>query len=215
MKRIVVVGGFGNGIETVEGLAEAFSAHYDDADAFTFAEAVADTDRIKTAARKADVGLYSASVIMAKEVLAAEYVHLIAGAMPRSRIQLAKSGLRNLRAMTEERKSASPEIQSRIDSFNSSRRYEIRKNFRSNLMPVLNGAVSRANAISNALDAVDAGTPANLVHFYDDAYFKLTMDEVSEGRNNGVKVFGMDGQHYEPMLRPEEFVQTYLNGAIY
>jgi len=202
MKRAVYIGGFINGKQLAEGVADALTVYYDAVDAFTFSNAMDIPNTIRRAVQGVDVFTHSAGML----ALAGTNPNRIAAfgpPLPTTPLALVGRTVRK----TVRMHTPGIGIQTRADVravgvYEAGAVAEVFAHPKGNFGRL--GQVAAFNAVHAGIAAEQSGIPTSLVYFDGDEYFQLSAAQEAEAVGGGVHVQRIPGIHDELALRPEQ-----------
>jgi hypothetical protein len=206
MNRLLYLPGLGNAQSGADRVADRLASYYgfEASDGITFGNALADPDKVRKAAKRADKVITGSAGLLAMVGVTTKEIHAINPPLPSTRWRLA--GQTVLRGWRERD----------INHINGPLRVdggffeEVKADPWRHLGPFLDGRISRFDAIQAAIDAVRAGVPVGLGFTNRDCYFHPTPERVELARANSVLVALIEGVHDELALRPEATMDAYL-----
>jgi hypothetical protein len=203
MRRVVYIGGFGNGKKSAESVADALTGYYDDVDEpFTFSDAMSNQDIVRKAVRGADVITHSAGLLAIVgtnpskiEAFGPPLPTTKLGLIGRTVIKTARMhipgiGIQSLRDIRA------------VNSYDLGAATELVTNPRGNLGRL--GQVARFDAVETAVAAQQSDIPTSLIYTNGDEYFSLSAQCEAIATAAGVSVTRFSGIHDELIIRPAE-----------
>lgn len=211
MNRAVYIGGFGNGLSSAATVAEALAKHYDEVDAFTFADAMENQQNVRRAMKGVDVYTHSAGMLAVRGVQFAR-LEAFGAPLPTSVPHLlGKTAVKTLRMHT-------PGTGIRVASdIRAVLNYDLSATAELAAHPVANlrhlGRIARFNAVDSAIAAHLEGAPVRLTYTHGDEYFTLSQGEADRATAAGVAVTQAPGIHDELIIRPEATLRLIQQDA--
>lgn len=207
MSRAVYIGGFGNGRGSVERVASALEAHYDEIDAFTFSHAMSDPDMVRSAVHNVNVVTHSAGML-ALVGTAPERIDAFDPPLPTSRLKLiGRSGIKTARMYTPGIGIHSMRDIPVVSGYGRSATAELIAHPARNLGNL--GTISRFDAVGAAIAARMYGIEASICYMDGDEYFQLSDDDEAMANDAQVNVVRLPGIHDELVIRPEATLRAY------
>lgn len=209
--RAVYIGGFGNGKNSAENVAEALAGYYDDVDPFTFSGAMDDRDTVRRAVRGADVVTHSAG-LLAVVGTNPDRITAYGAPLPSTKLKLVgKTVVKTVRMHTPGIGIHSLHDLPAINAYDLSATGELVAHPRGNLGRL--GQIARFDAVEAAIAAERSGIPSHLVYTDGDEYFSLSAQHEAEAAAAGVGVIRIPGIHDELVIRPSATLQISLKTA--
>lgn len=202
MSRAVYIGGFGNGRASMERVANALEAYYEDVDGFTFSYAMRNPERISKAVHNVAAITHSAGM-MALRHTDPNTITAFDAPVPTSKAALVG------RTLVKTAHMHTPGIGihtsrdlAAIATYDISATAEFMTHPRTNLGNL--GAISRFDAVNAAIDAQETGIETCLIYTDCDEYFGLSRRQVRDAHETGVRVMTLSGIHDELVIRPAD-----------
>jgi len=200
MTRAVYIGGFGNGKKLAQGVNEALvaSGSYEDADHFTFSNAITNPDKVARAVKGVDVYTHSAGILAVKDARPKEIVAV--GAPLPTNISRLITGTIEKSAYMAGHALTGVEAFKAVGRYNASSLAELARHPLGNLRHLRE--IAGTNAIELAGVAREVGIPTRLFYNEQDIYFQPTDEQQMLARMLGVELRLIPGQHDELPLYP-------------
>lgn len=211
-RRVVYIGGFGNGRSCAEGVASALEDYYENVEEpFTFSEAIKDPEKIRKAVERASVVTHSAGLLAIRGTWP-ESIQAFNPPLPTSRSRLVIRTLaKTTHLHTPGRGIKRGSDIKAVAQFDASSVAELAVHPVANLGNL--GKISKFNAVKELMDAQEAYIPSELIYTDDDDYFKLSWLSEMTAKSANVRVTRLPGEHDELILRPAQTLAQYYSGS--
>lgn len=204
MSRAVHIGGSGNGQYLADKVGAALTRYYEDADVFTFSDAMKRPEAVELCVRGADLLLTHSTGILATKDTKPSQLIAVGAPLPVSKPRLAVRSLANFAQMIE-RLDDYEQGNKKVIEYLGSTAAELTGHPFANFKHI--GKISTTNSIELA-GAIPA--PAILFYGEHDALYQPTDDQEKRAIELGVGLYTIPGQHYTLPLSPEDILPHVL-----
>lgn len=206
--KAVFIGGLLNGKSTINGILDVLGEYYADVEGFTFSHANnMDRHTLQNSANNTDLYTHSAGVIAARSILFTE-LNAFNPPIPSARFKLLGKTFRKTIDMAVHRDGYGIK---EVTKYSGSALAEFIAHPGKNLLPFLDGEISRYDYVHSLGHLARNGSSVTVVNTDRDLYFPAHIDAISTDTYNTLMV---SGNHDAAVLNPAGVIARYIEDVV-